>query len=354
MLTRDPRPGRSRAGLEVLLLSGLCLASVPAAPVAGQEASLGIEENFRGEPNGTILGRLYSGTRVVVGSTEGNWSQVTLEGFVWLASLQARDPGDLGLAVAVPGGENLREEPAGRIGGRLEEGTLLEELERVPGWVRVRRTGWIWTPSLEVAAAPASEPATAEPPPDVPLAGAPAAIAGGQDWLRSSAGGGPILSAPDGDTLGTVGAGSEVRILAREGNWARVQLDGWVWVPSFSPDSVPEPNAAPVLEGIQVSDLSADFERLRGRLVEVDLQFISLERAEQVRTDFYEGEPFLLARSLDEDRSFVYVAIPPERLAEMGVLTPLERMRVLGRVRSGAAAFTGSPILDLVEIDRVR
>ncbi|MSR22729.1 MAG: hypothetical protein EXR92_04175 [Gemmatimonadetes bacterium] len=101
-------------------------------------------------------------------------------------------------------------------------------------------------------------------------------------------------------------------------------------------------------------DLTSDFERLRGRLVEVELQFISLERAEQVRTDFYEGEPFLLARSLDEERSFVYVAVPPERLDGMGILTPLERIRVLGRVRSASAAFTGSPILDLVELERLR
>jgi hypothetical protein len=105
---------------------------------------------------------------------------------------------------------------------------------------------------------------------------------------------------------------------------------------------------------VEVARLTADFATLRGRLVELTLQFISLERAEQVRTDFYEGEPFLLTRSLDGQRSFVYVAVPPERLSDLRALVPLETVRVVGRLRSGAAAFTGSPIVDLVEIERVR
>jgi hypothetical protein len=143
-------------------------------------------------------------------------------------------------------------------------------------------------------------------------------------------------------------------VLSREGNWARVQLEGWVWIPYFAPDTAQAAGGGSVLTGIQVRDLTSDFERLRGRLVEMQLQFISLERAERLRTDFYEGEPFLLARSLAEDRAFVYVAVPPERVAGLGVLTPLERILVVGRVRSGAASFTGSPILDLVELERAR
>jgi hypothetical protein len=34
-------------------------------------------------------------------------------------------------------------------------------------------------------------------------------------------------------------------------------------------------------------------------------------------------------------------------------LIPLERIRVEGRIRAGAAAFTGNPILDLVELTRI-
>jgi len=77
-----------------------------------------------------------------------------------------------------------------------------------------------------------------------------------------------------------------------------------------------------------------------------------LERAEAIRTDFYEGEPFLLTRTVDGDQAlFVYVAVPPERLGEVDDLIPLQRIRVLGRIRVGAASLTGNPIVDLLEVE---
>jgi len=48
------------------------------------------------------------------------------------------------------------------------------------------------------------------------------------------------------------------------------------------------------------------------------------------------------------------VAIPPERLQEAQGLSPLERIRVVGRVRTGSARLTGSPILELLSLDRIR
>jgi hypothetical protein len=89
-------------------------------------------------------------------------------------------------------------------------------------------------------------------------------------------------------------------------------------------------------------------------VVSWELQFISLEHAEKVRTDFFEGEPFLLTRYGGADGPFVYVAIPADRAGEMEGLVPLERLRVTGRVRTGASSLTGTPIIDLVALERVR
>jgi hypothetical protein len=83
-----------------------------------------------------------------------------------------------------------------------------------------------------------------------------------------------------------------------------------------------------------------------------ELQFISLERAERIRTDFFEGEPFLLTRPVEGEGPFVYVAVPTRRLGELEGLVPLERITVTGRIRVGASALTGSPILDLVDLQR--
>jgi hypothetical protein len=122
----------------------------------------------------------------------------------------------------------------------------------------------------------------------------------------------------------------------------------------LDPGAEPTAGEPAILTEVRASDLSREYDRFRGRIVQLDLQYISLERAEQVRTDFREGEPFLLTRSLGDDRTFVYVAVPPETLQQVGTLTPLESIRVLARVRAGAATFTGSPILDLIELERIR
>ncbi|MEX0935679.1 MAG: hypothetical protein WD013_02165, partial [Gemmatimonadota bacterium] len=104
---------------------------------------------------------------------------------------------------------------------------------------------------------------------------------------------------------------------------------------------------------VGVDEFFTDPDRYRGHLLRMELEFISLEEAEQVRTDFYEGEPFLLTRSPGAERRFVYVAVPPDWMVQAESLTPLEGVRIVGRIRSGAAALTGSPILDLVELERL-
>lgn len=362
-----------------VILIGFVLAGA-LQEVSAQDALVAIEENLRAQPGGDIIARLTPGMRVSVAASEGNWSQVTIEGFVWSQSLQVRTSGNYDLIVAESEGENLRTEPSGEILARLNSGTLLDELERIPGWIRVRRTAWIWTASLTF---PGSGTASATAP-STPAAPAPSGSAtrqpavgevpaGGSEgdgvqesltlpegpevstegWVRSGSAGTRILAGPDGDVLGRIEPGADLRIVAREGNWARVQVDGWAWIPTFpvGSETVGDPT---ILRGVEAGDLSANFDRYRGRIVELELQFISLERAEQVRSDFYPGEPFLLTRALDEARTFVYIAVPEGRLAEVRSLAPLERILITGRARSGAAVFTGSPILDLLELMRAR
>ena len=111
--------------------------------------------------------------------------------------------------------------------------------------------------------------------------------------------------------------------------------------------------ATSIVSSLTPEEVGRDPERFRGQVVDWELQFVSRETAERVRTDFYEGEPFLLTRATSPERAFVYVAIPPERLAEVEGLIPLERIRVVGRIRTGAAALTGNPILDLLELTRI-
>jgi hypothetical protein len=323
------------------------------SPLLGQSAArVRVSENVRSQPNGEVVARVEPGASFAVAGREDRWLQVDLVGWVWSRSLQAADRPDFGLVVSEPQGENLRDAPSGAVLGRLGRGTYLEELERRPGWIRVRRRAWIWGESVvetstATAAATPSSPSTSASAPATP--GAAAQRPGG--FVTVGGRGAAVLSAPDGDTLARTLSGADLEVVSREGNWARVRLEGWTWLPGRDTASAPTSSAAAALSP---KDLAANPEAHRGRVVSWQLQFISLERAEKVRTDFFEGEPFLLTRFGGTDGAFVYVALSADRVQEFQGLVPLERLRVTGRVRTGASSLTGTPILDLVALERVR
>lgn len=335
-----------------LLLAFGCL--IPAGLDGQGTARVRIDENFRAAPNGELLGRLDPGTPLAVVERREDWLQVELEGWVWTRSMQMRDQGSYDLVVAEDEGENIRAEPSGAILGRLQEGTLLEELERQPGWIRVRRRGWIWRPSVVETVAPPSEEAAAPAPAPASEETPPARRPGG--FVRSGSAGSPILTAPDGDTLARTLPGTELEVTARQGSWARVRVEGWVWMPEPEAEAGEGAGARPGEEGgvLTPQALTTEPDAYRGRVVSWALQYISLERAESVRTDFFEGEPFLLCRYGGPEGPFVYVAVPPERLSGVEGLMPLERIDVTARVRTGASALTGTPIVDLLGLERRR
>jgi hypothetical protein len=319
---------------------------LPGGGVAGQDlAVVMVEENLRAEPQGTIIGRIREGTSLSVRQVQGRWVQVEVQGWVWTRSLQVTDRPGFDLSVSAEEMENLRAEPSGVVLAELLEGALLRRTGEIAGWTEVSRVAWVWGPSLDIQ--------VAEDPPEVSSRTqanpSPRPSEGGERWWRAGSAGAPILSGPDGDTLARGRSGIELEILARQGNWARVRMEGWVWAPAGAPGESVE---AGTVSGLTQEDLARAPDAHLGRIVDWELQFVSLEEAERIRTDFYEGEPFLLTRALSQGRAFVYVAVPPERLAEVEGLIPLERIRVVGRIRAGAAALTGNPILDLLELTR--
>ncbi len=304
-------------------------------------ARLRLDENFRRTPNGEVLARLNGGVAMQVVARQGNWVQMDLEGWMWMRSLQVSRDAAFELVVSEPEGENLRDAPSGVILGRLERGTLLEEIRRVPGWILIRRRGWVWGASVaEVTDAPAAVSPTSSIP-STPSASRPTGFTG------VGAAGAVILTAPDGDTLATAAPGAELEVTARQGNWVRVRVEGWIWQPDMPiAEDGGEPGA------LSPDDVAVRPEAYAGRVVSWRLQFISQEKAEAIRTDFFEGEPFLLCRFGSEGGQFVYVAVPPDRLGEVEGLVPLEYLTVTARVRTGASVLTGTPIVDLLSVVR--
>ncbi len=332
---------RSRRIRVLWLLCVLCSLFAFGEFVEGQSGTLTKEENFRAEQNGTLLGQLRAGMSLEVLEATDDWLQFDFDGWIWTRSLQAVNRGAFDLVVSVEGGENIRGGPGGEILGHVEQGTLLETVERVAGWARVRRRAWVWRSSVALFGTDPSGDSAGR-------SGltTPSSSVGVGEWAQGFSANAPVLSTPDGDTLATLASSTNLQVLAREGNWTRVRLEGWIWLPEGADEG------AGVSDATLASVVAAP-DDYRGEVVQWDLQFISLERAEEIRTDFYETEPFLLTRMGDGDQSFVYVAIPPERLGEAQRLDPLERIRVLGRVRTGSARLTGSPILELLSFERI-
>jgi hypothetical protein len=321
-----------------------------ASALSGQDAITRVEENLRAAPNGAVLAVVRPGASLAVRERQPPWLLVELEGWMWERSLQARSRGDFDLVISEAGGENLRAEPSGEIIARFASGTALVEVDRRPGWIRVRRSAWMWSESVAVTEQSGRGAADQEDVPSPADQGVDTVASGSQgvapeEVLLVSGREAALLSAPDGDTVARALASSNLHVTARDGSWARVRIEGWVWAPAGDSAIVPG-QAEPALP----AQVLADPARYLGQVVRWELQFISLERASAVRTDFAAGEQFLLARTTDGDRFFIYVVVPPDRLAEVARLLPLERIRVVGRVRTGASPLTGSPIIDLLEL----
>lgn len=319
-------------------------------------------ENFRSTPSGPILAEVVAETELPLGAKQDRWREATLEGWVWGPSVREEREEGHDLVVSARRGENLRGSPNGPITARLRPGMRLDRLESRDRWIRVRRVGWLWEPSLELESSadepppvppgtPAGRARAAAPAPVTGQAagsGTPAAAGGARgEYTVAGPGGSTLLESPQGDTLARVAPGASVQVLSREGNLARVRVEGWTFAASLvGADTA----AATVLHDISTAELAEDPERYRGRLVDWSIQFIAIQQAERFRTDFLEGEPFILARGPGDEPGFVYVAVPPERVDEVRRLAPLQRVRVLGRVRAAKSALTGAPVLDLLEL----
>lgn len=329
---------------------GVALIVLPAHGSAQETGRVRTEENFRQSPNGTILGQLDAGTPLEIVGRRGKWLQVQVKGWTWTRSYQQTDRDGFELVLSAEGGENLRDSPSGKVIGHLERGVLLDEIERQPGWLHVRRRAWIWAASVSQSrAAPAATSAGA--PSNAPSSDDTAVEPGPANLIRVGEAGVTVFDSAGGDTVAHVRSGGELRVLTKRGEWARIRLEGWARIPTTGSDSAfdvtPDSSLTPQV-------LKADPNRYRGRVVAWELQFISLEHAEKVRSDFVEGEPYLLTRFGDSEGSFIYVAVPPDMTVAVQGLVPLERIEVTGRVRTGASAVTGTPIIDLSTLKRVK
>jgi hypothetical protein len=77
-----------------------------------------------------------------------------------------------------------------------------------------------------------------------------------------------------------------------------------------------------------------------------------IQRADPLRRELAENEPYVIARGPDAESALLYLAIPPSMLDAVSAIAPLTGVVITARVRTGRSSPVGVPILDLVSIVR--
>ena len=317
-------------------------------------------EWFHQEPGGRRLARLARGAIVNGGVTRGDWMQITLEGWIFATSVGPSPRPEFDLAVTHAPDENLRSSAGGALVAKLAEGFGLKKVGQDDRWVHVTRDGWVQTGALalvpDVSATRTVTPAdtstdqggrTPGPRPGVPTDSSPTpptTPARAQPARPTT-----LYRAPDGPEAGTVTAETPLRVLTRTGDWARVQIEGWVKATDLQ--AAPLGGGGGVQGGGSAAELRAEPQRYAGQVLRWTRQFIAVQKADDLRPDIPAGATYVLARGPLPERGFVYLIIPDAKLAAVRTLAPLANIQVTARVRQGRSRYLGNPVVDLISLE---
>ncbi len=349
------------------------MATLPSSPL-GAQAALVADATVRSAPGGSVIAVLKQGTTVTVGAARGSEVYVTFTGWIDGSKLGgARDSFPIQLTGNIA--MRLRSAPSmqGAILGEVRPGAGLHELGKRASWSNVRRGGWVEARTLPrdaakpvAAARPAAPPAKAPvrtPAPTPTPAPAPKQAAPAQEQAGAPPDSTAVIepipdgalrvakvtamrSAPNGIVRGQLAAGTIVTPLARSRGWVRVRAE--VWVPEK--DLVPtDPSFGATYSA---ADLRADPEGTRGKTVRWEVQVLALQRADPLRRDLAQDEPYFLAKGPGSEDALIYLAIPPSLLGEARSVQALARILVTARVRTGRSQPVGIPILDILSFSK--
>ena len=302
---------------------------------------------FYQDVNGRRVARLARGAVVTGGTARGDWQQVTLDGWIFATSVGKSDRPDFDLLVTRAPNENLRTAPAGPLLAELAQGFGLKRVAAGADsgrWVHVTRDGWVQQTAITQVPAVIATRTVDSTSTDTTQA----RVTPGQAVDSSRAQ--PVhmttlYRAPDGPEAGTIAAETPLRVLTRNGEWTRVQFEGWI--------KGGELQAAPsgVQVGVTAAELRAEPQRYVGQMLRWRLEFIAVQKADDLRPDIPGGATYLLARGPLPERGFVYVIVPEAKLASVHSLTPLVTLQIIARVKSGRSRYLGNPVVELITLE---
>jgi hypothetical protein len=343
------------------IVPALLVATTFVAPAAPEPAAAQSRTRYRVTADNAWFFADVAGRRIArlardavvasTGATRNEWIQVTLDGWIFATSVGPSDRPDFDLLVTKSPNENLRAAPAGPLVAQLARGFGLSRVASPDGggrWVHVRRTGWVQRSGLAPVADVVATRSTDSTGADTvagPGAAAPGAAARVDSSRAQPTRMTTLYRAPDGPEAGTLAAEIPLRVLSRSGEWTRVQFEGWV--------KGSELQAAPagVLLGVTAAELRAEPQRYLNQLLRWRLEFIAIQKADELRPDIPAGASYVLARGPLPERGFVYVIVPDIRLPAFRTLTPLSIVQITARVRNGRSRYLGNPVVELVSLE---
>ncbi len=366
----------------------------------------------RGSPGGTVAATLLPGAKVVPGETRNGETYVILEG--WIDEKKLGGPrdsfpesvaGKLAMRVHTTASKN------GAVIAELHAGAGVTVLAHDQGWAKVRRGMWVSAKALGAVvgepaksasapaapkAAPPSSPApqkaatvippqvktvpkpvpptakatpqpvppsvkTAPPKPTTvakpapqPEKAAPVAAAPVESPAPTPMPPGALLvargtalqSSPSGGAVAALSTGAVLEPIVRDRGWVKVRVEGWVNERDLSPTD------SGFSAQLTASDLRADPEGSRGKIVRWEVQLLALQYADPLRRDLARDEPYFLARGPGAENALLYLAVPPSLLKDAKALAPLTNVIITARVRVGRSDPGGTAILDLRSISK--
>jgi len=288
------------------------------------------------------------------GRTQGKWREVVIQGWIFNGSVAKTTRDGFDLVVTVAAGENIREAPNGAIVARVRSGTLLRKGEVRGGWTRVRRAGWVPSNTVMLPA-PSGPPRAEGDPTPVSLTepvesgalatqstAAPEDTASETEAVRVSRET-VIFAAPQGGQFGSLQPGAPTRVLARSGDWTRVQLEGWVRHADLGRGA-----RGSSLGGVTAAEVRSDPARYIGQTVDWRLELIAVQTADDLRIEMQKGQLYLLTRGPLPEPGFVYVTVTPKQADEFRSLQALQELTLRVIIKAPRTRFLATPVVELV------